>query len=88
MIAERSLQGKCDGTSAGALRTAELVGSFERCAEWPAEGAPGVLWMLATSRQVEVEWLAAKALALAPTTPHATLTRTFDHVVEQAAPDG
>ena len=62
----------------------ELLGVVRALAGWQGPPAHRLLWKLATSRNVEVEWPAAKALALAADRPEATLAAKFRRTLSRA----
>jgi hypothetical protein len=73
-----------DPELARALRGPELVRLVRAVAEWHVPQAHEVLWQLATDRHIEIEWPAAKAIALAATKPYPTLRETIEEELNQA----
>jgi hypothetical protein len=63
----------------------ELMKLVRALADWPDAKAHALLWRLATARDIDVEWPAAKALTLADNRPTDTLRRTFDETLEKAS---
>jgi hypothetical protein len=72
-------------TEADARRNAsELLRLVRALAEWDDPEAHRLLWRLATTQNTEVEWPAAKALALARSRPGPTLASEIEGVLEAA----
>ena len=66
-------------------RATELPRLVRALADWPCPHGHQLLWRLATYRDVEVEWPAAKALALARGTPWETLRPIVESCLATAA---
>jgi hypothetical protein len=62
----------------------ELLRLVRALAEWDDPEAHRLLWRLATTHNTEVEWPAAKALALARSRPGSTLVSEINEVLEAA----
>jgi hypothetical protein len=65
-------------------RARELIRLVRALGEWTDPAGHGALWKLATNRDIEVEWPAAKALAMAKGGPYKTLEGLIDETIEQA----
>jgi len=65
----------------------ELLGLVRALAAWPHEKAHCLLWKLATSQNLEIEWWAAKALALSDGEPAQTLKSEVRDVISAAKHD-
>jgi hypothetical protein len=63
---------------------AELLRLVRALAEWPDPAAHRLLWRLATNRNIEVEWPAAKALAMAKGRPGETLRTDIEERLRRA----
>jgi hypothetical protein len=68
-------------------RAEELLGLVRALATWPRPEAHRLLWDLATSHNTEIEWWAAKALALAKGEPAETLRDPISDVLRDADPE-
>jgi hypothetical protein len=73
------------GRGAKTWRATELPRLVRALADWPCPHGHELLWRLATNRDVEVEWPAAKALALAKGKPWEALRPIADACVATAA---
>lgn len=73
-----------DERQAQPAHAAELLRLVRALAEWPDGAAHRLLWRLATNLDIEVEWPAAKALAMAEGNPAETLRDVFDETLSQA----
>jgi hypothetical protein len=67
------------------LHAYELLGLVRALAAWPHERAHWLLWKLATNQNLEIEWWAAKALALSDGEPAQTLELEIKGVISTAA---
>jgi hypothetical protein len=63
----------------------ELTRLVRALAEWPCRPGYELLWRLATNRDIEVEWPAAKALALAKGAPWSAVAPIADRCLARAA---
>jgi hypothetical protein len=73
-----------DERTGDAHHTGESLKLVRALAEWRDQEAYALLWQLATNRELEVEWPAAKALALVADRPQATLEAAFGDVLTRA----
>lgn len=62
----------------------ELLGLVRALATWSNERAHWLLWKLATNQNLEIEWWAAKALALSEGEPAKTLDLEIEGVISTA----
>jgi hypothetical protein len=67
-------------------RAEELLGLVRALADWPYKGAHLLLWKLATTHNTEIEWWAAKGLAMARGNPVGNLEKPISTVLENADP--
>jgi hypothetical protein len=65
-------------------RAHELLGLVRALATWPHPGAHLLLWRLATNQNLEIEWWAAKALALSEGEPTRVLKPEMDKALSAA----
>lgn len=63
---------------------AELLRLVRALADWPNSAAHRLLWRLATNRNIEVEWPAAKALAMAKDRPAETIREVIEERLKEA----
>jgi hypothetical protein len=74
------------GQAAEPWRAQELLGLVRALGVWARPEAHQLLWDLATNHNTEIEWWAAKALALAKGDPAGTLHDPICDVLEKADP--
>jgi hypothetical protein len=67
-----------------AWHRAELLKLVRALAEWRDPSAHVLLWRLATAQDIDLEWPAAKGLAMASDRPASTLAREIDEKLGQA----
>jgi hypothetical protein len=73
-----------DEPDARSQQAAELLGLVRALAGWRNRRAHNLLWRLATNHKIEVEWPAAKALAMVDGEPKSPLWRKVAGVLETA----
>lgn len=65
-------------------RSTELLRLVRALSEWQDPAAHQLLWRLATNADIEVEWPAAKALAMAKGGPEASLRKDIEDIIKRA----